>query len=152
MARQMDTGVMQVGNGDESPLPCHDSKCPMESRIASLEQLLASQSALISSLSSQLATQNIENVALKSKVETLTEEVELLKQQQDKEQSVKGVKLLFNFDKIRKKDVLVWIIEMIEKKGFESTIEKLIEFLAIFTNVGSKDTIRTQLYDYKRHF
>lgn len=152
MARQMDTGVMQVGNGDESPLPCHDSKCPMESRIASLEQLLASQSALISSLSSQLATQNIENVALKSKVETLTEEVELLKQQQDKEQSVKGVKLLFNFDKIRKKDVLVWIIEMIEKKGFESTIEKLIEFLAIFTNLGSKDTIRTQLYDYKRHF
>jgi uncharacterized coiled-coil protein SlyX len=148
----MDTGVMQVGNGDESPLPCHDSKCPMESRIASLEQLLASQSALISSLSSQLATQNIENVALKSKVETLTEEVELLKQQQDKEQSVKGVKLLFNFDKIRKKDVLVWIIEMIEKKGFESTIEKLIEFLAIFTNLGSKDTIRTQLYDYKRHF
>ena len=152
MARQMDTGVMQVGNGDESPLPCHDSKCPMESRIASLEQLLASQSALISSLSSQLATQNIENVAFKSKVETLTEEVELLKQQQDKEQSVKGVKLLFNFDKIRKKDVLVWIIEMIEKKGFESTIEKLIEFLAIFTNLGSKDTIRTQLYDYKRHF
>lgn len=152
MARQMDTGVMQVGNGDESPLPCHDSKCPMESRVASLEQLLASQSALISSLSSQLATQNIENVALKSKVETLTEEVELLKQQQDKEQSVKGVKLLFNFDKIRKKDVLVWIIEMIEKKGFESTIEKLIEFLAIFTNLGSKDTIRTQLYDYKRHF
>lgn len=152
MARQMDTGVMQVGNGDESPLPCHDSKCPMESRIASLEQLLASQSALISSLSSQLATQNIENVALKSKVETLTEEVESLKQQQDKEQSVKGVKLLFNFDKIRKKDVLVWIIEMIEKKGFESTIEKLIEFLAIFTNLGSKDTIRTQLYDYKRHF
>jgi uncharacterized coiled-coil protein SlyX len=148
----MDTGVMQVGNGDESPLPCHDSKCPMESRIASLEQLLASQSALISSLSSQLATQNIENVALKSKVETLTEEVESLKQQQDKEQSVKGVKLLFNFDKIRKKDVLVWIIEMIEKKGFESTIEKLIEFLAIFTNLGSKDTIRTQLYDYKRHF
>jgi uncharacterized coiled-coil protein SlyX len=148
----MDTGVMQVGNGDESPLPCHDSKCPMESRVASLEQLLASQSALISSLSSQLATQNIENVALKSKVETLTEEVELLKQQQDKEQSVKGVKLLFNFDKIRKKDVLVWIIEMIEKKGFESTIEKLIEFLAIFTNLGSKDTIRTQLYDYKRHF
>ena len=124
----------------------------MESRVASLEQLLASQSALISSLSSQLATQNIENVALKSKVETLTEEVELLKQQQDKEQSVKGVKLLFNFDKIRKKDVLVWIIEMIEKKGFESTIEKLIEFLAIFTNLGSKDTIRTQLYDYKRHF
>ncbi len=152
MARQMDTGVMQVGNGDESPLPCHDSKCPMESRVASLEQLLASQSALISSLSSQLATQNIENVALKSKVETLTEEVESLKQQQDKEQSVKGVKLLFNFDKIRKKDVLVWIIEMIEKKGFESTIEKLIEFLAIFTNLGSKDTIRTQLYDYKRHF
>jgi uncharacterized coiled-coil protein SlyX len=148
----MDTGVMQVGNGDESPLPCHDSKCPMESRVASLEQLLASQSALISSLSSQLATQNIENVALKSKVETLTEEVESLKQQQDKEQSVKGVKLLFNFDKIRKKDVLVWIIEMIEKKGFESTIEKLIEFLAIFTNLGSKDTIRTQLYDYKRHF
>ena len=152
MARQMDTGVMQVGNGDESPLPCHDSKCPMESRVASLEQLLASQSALISSLSSQLATQNMENVALKSKVETLTEEVESLKQQQDKEQSVKGVKLLFNFDKIRKKDVLVWIIEMIEKKGFESTIEKLIEFLAIFTNLGSKDTIRTQLYDYKRHF
>ena len=152
MARQMDTGVMQVGNGDESPLPCHDSKCPMESRIASLEQLLASQSALISSLSSQLATQNIENGAWKSKVETLTEEVESLKQQQDKEQSVKGVKLLFNFDKIRKKDVLVWIIEMIEKKGFESTIEKLIEFLAIFTNLGSKDTIRTQLYDYKRHF
>jgi uncharacterized coiled-coil protein SlyX len=148
----MDTGVMQVGNGDESPLPCHDSKCPMESRVASLEQLLASQSALISSLSSQLATQNIENVALKSKVETLTEEVESLKQQQDKEQSVKGVKLLFNFDKIRKKDVLVWIIEMIEKKGFESTIEKLIEFLAIFTNLGSKDTISTQLYDYKRHF
>jgi sensor histidine kinase regulating citrate/malate metabolism len=85
-------------------------------------------------------------------VETLTDEVESLKQQQDKEQSVKGVKLLFNFDKIRKKDVLVWIIEMIEKKGFESTIEKLIEFLAIFTNLGSKDTIRTQLYDYKRHF
>ncbi len=152
MARQMDTGVMQVGNGDESPLPCHDSKCPMESRVASLEQLLASQSALISSLSSQLATQNMENVALKSKMDSLSEEVELLKQQQDKEQSVKGVKLLFNFDKIRKKDVLVWIIEMIEKKGFESTIEKLIEFLAIFTNLGSKDTIRTQLYDYKRHF
>jgi uncharacterized coiled-coil protein SlyX len=148
----MDTGVMQVGNGDESPLPCHDSKCPMESRIASLEQLLASQSALISSLSSQLATQNMENVALKSKMDSLSEEVESLKQQQDKEQSVKGVKLLFNFDKIRKKDVLVWIIEMIEKKGFESTIEKLIEFLAIFTNLGSKDTIRTQLYDYKRHF
>ena len=152
MARQMDTGVMQVGNGDESPLPCHDSKCPMESRIASLEQLVASQSALISSLSSQLATQNMENVALKSKMDSLSEEVKLLKQQQDKEQSVKGVKLLFNFDKIRKKDVLVWIIEMIEKKGFESTIEKLIEFLAIFTNLGSKDTIRTQLYDYKRHF
>lgn len=152
MARQMDTGVMQVGNGDESPLPCHDSKCPMESRVASLEQLVASQSALISSLSSQLATQNMENVALKSKMDSLSEEVELLKQQQDKEQSVKGVKLLFNFDKIRKKDVLVWIIEMIEKKGFESTIEKLIEFLAIFTNLGSKDTIRTQLYDYKRHF
>ena len=152
MARQMDTGVMQVGNGDESPLPCHDSKCPMESRVASLEQLLASQSALISSLSSQLATQNMENVALKSKMDSLSEEVELLKQQQDKEQSVKGVKLLFNFDKIRKKDVIVWIIEMIEKKGFESTIEKLIEFLAIFTNLGSKDTIRTQLYDYKRHF
>ena len=150
MARQMDTGVMQVGNGDESPLPCHDSKCPMESRVASLEQLVASQSALISTLSSQLATQNIENVALKSKMDSLSEEVELLKQQQDKEQSVKGVKLLFNFDKIRKKDVLVWIIEMIEKKGFESTIEKLIEFLAIFTNLGSKDTIRTQLYDYKR--
>ena len=150
MARQMDTGVMQVGNGDESPLPCHDSKCPMESRVASLEQLVASQSALISSLSSQLATQNMENVALKSKMDSLSEEVELLKQQQDKEQSVKGVKLLFNFDKIRKKDVLVWIIEMIEKKGFESTIEKLIEFLAIFTNLGSKDTIRTQLYDYKR--
>ena len=148
----MDTGVMQVGNGDESPLPCHDSKCPMESRVASLEQLVASQSALISSLSSQLATQNMENVALKSKMDSLSEEVELLKQQQDKEQSVKGVKLLFNFDKIRKKDVLVWIIEMIEKKGFESTIEKLIEFLAIFTNLGSKDTIRTQLYDYKRHF
>ena len=152
MARQMDTGVMQVGNGDESPLPCHDSKCPMESRVASLEQLLASQSALISSLSSQLATQNIENVALKSKVETLTEEVESLNQQQDRQLSSEGEKLLFDFDKIRKKDVLVWIIEMIEKKGFESTIEKLIEFLAIFTNLGSKDTIRTQLYDYKRHF
>jgi len=152
MASQMDTGVMQVGNGEEPPLLCHDSKCPMESRIASLEQLVASQSALISSLSSQLATQNMENVALKSKMDSLSEEVELLKQQQDKEQSVKGVKLLFNFDKIRKKDVFVWIIEMIEKKGFESTIEKLIEFLAIFTNLGSKDTIRTQLYDYKRHF
>ena len=150
MARQMDTGVMQVGNGDESPLPCHDSKCPMESRIASLEQLLASQSALISSLSSQLATQNIENVALKSKVETLTEEVELLKQQQDRQLSSEAEKLLFDFDNIHKKDVYMMVIELHKRKGIKSSNEELIRWLAKHTNLGSESSINNQFYDYKR--
>jgi len=150
MARQMDTGVMQVGNGDESPLPCHDSKCPMESRIASLEQLLASQSALISSLSSQLATQNIENVALKSKVETLTEEVESLNQQQDRQLSSEGEKLLFDFDNIHKKDVYMMVIELHKRKGIKSSNEELIRWLAKHTNLGSESSINNQFYDYKR--
>ncbi len=151
MARQMDTGVMQVGNGDESPLPCHDSKCPMESRVASLEQLLASQSALISSLSSQLATQNIENVALKSKVETLTEEVESLNQQQDRQLSSEGEKLLFDFDNIHKKDVYMMVIELNKRKGIKSSNEELIRWLAKHTNLGSESSINNQFYDYKRN-
>ena len=146
----MDTGVMQVGNGDESPLPCHDSKCPMESRVASLEQLLASQSALISSLSSQLATQNIENVALKSKVETLTEEVESLNQQQDRQLSSEGEKLLFDFGNIHKKDVYVMVIELHKRKGIMSSNEELIRWLAKHTNLGSESSINNQFYDYKR--
>ena len=150
MARQMDTGVMQVGNGDESPLPCHDSKCPMESRVASLEQLLASQSALISSLSSQLATQNIENVALKSKVETLTEEVESLNQQQDRQLSSEGEKLLFDFDNIHKKDVYMMFLDLHRRGGIKSRNDQLIHFLAKHTNLGSESSINNQFYDYKR--
>jgi len=150
MASQMDTGVMQVGNGEEPPLLCHDSKCPMESRVASLEQLLASQSALISSLSSQLATQNIENVALKSKVEILTEKVESLNQQQDRQLSSEGEKLLFDFDNIHKKDVYMMVIELHKRKGIKSSNEELIRWLAKHTNLGSESSINNQFYDYKR--
>ena len=150
MARQMDTGVMQVGNGEDLPLLCHDSKCPMESRVASLEQLLASQSALISSLSSQLATQNMENVALKSKVEILTEKVESLNQQQDRQLSSEGEKLLFEFDNNHKKDVYMMVIELHKRKGIKSSNEELIRWLAKHTNLGSESSINNQFYDYKR--
>jgi uncharacterized coiled-coil protein SlyX len=147
----MDTGVMQVGNGEDLPLLCHDSKCPMENRIASLEQLVASQSALISSLSSQLATQNMENVTLKSKVESLTEEMELLKQQQDKHLLSENEKLLFDFDNVQKKEIYMALLDLHHRGAFKSRNDQLIRFLAERTNLGSESTINNQFYDYKRN-
>ena len=150
MARQMDTGIMQVGNGEEPPLPCHDTNGQLESRMASLEQLAASQSALLSSLSSQLATQNVENAALKLKVDSLTEEVELLKQQQDRQLSSESEKLLFDFNTIQKKDVYMLLLELHKRGGIKSRNDQLIRFLAEHTNLGSESTINNQFYDYKR--
>ena len=150
MARQMDTGIMQVGNGEELPLPCHDTNGQLESRMASLEQLAASQSALLSSLSSQLATQNVENAALKLKVDSLTEEVELLKQQQDRQLSSESEKLLFDFNTIQKKDVYMLLLELHKRGGIKSRNDQLIRFLAEHTNLGSESTINNQFYDYKR--
>ena len=83
-------------------------------------------------------------------LQLLTERVEKLEQQRNREQSATGDKLLFDFNNIQKKDVYMMFLDLHRRGGIKSRNDQLIHFLAKHTNLGSESSINNQFYDYKR--
>lgn len=76
--------------------------------------------------------------------------MEKLEQARNIEEQNEGLRLLFDFDNIQKKEIYMALLDLHRRGAFKSRNDQLIRFLAEHTNLGSESTINNQFYDYKR--
>ena len=113
--------------------------------------LIASMSNMINCMSQQLVMQSHQQQAMQERIDELEAHNRQADDEQDRRLGASGLKLLFKFEgQNQKKKIYSMMLELDKEKYIINTQKEFIHFMAINTNLGSEDSIRTQFYGYKQ--